>query len=197
MIAGFFFYLFALILLGSATATLCARQPVHAVLFLVLAFFNAAGILLTLGAELLAFLLLIVYVGAVAVLFLFVVMMLDVRQGPELVPLRRFGRVGLGVGLVLGAQLVAVASLWPQGAPLEPLDGGMGSIRALGETLYTGAMLPFQLSGLVLLTAIVGAIALAHSRRVRAKRQNIAAQLAASPREIVRLHDVKIGEGAE
>lgn len=201
MIGGLFFYLFATVLLGAATATICARQPVHAVLFLILAFFNAAGLLLTLGAEFLAFILLIVYVGAVAVLFLFVVMMLDVRVGTAVSALARFGKVGLGVAGILGGQLVTLAVLWPQAAEQAVLAAAplvkTTNTQDLGRVLYTDAMLPFQLSGAVLLVAIIGAIVLTYAPRRKGKRQDVREQLAARPEEVVRLHDVKIGQGAE
>lgn len=197
MIANLFFFLFAFVLLGSAVATLSARQPVHAVLFLILAFFNAAGLLLTLGAEFLAFILLIVYVGAVAVLFLFVVMMLDVRAGPPLQPLRRFGKTGLAVAAVLGAQMISLAVLWPATPVAEQAGAAVSDTQMLGRALYTQFMLAFQISGLVLLVAIIGAIALAHGPRRAVKRQKLSEQIGLRREDVVKLHDVKIGEGIQ
>ena len=199
MISGLFFYLFALVLIGSATATLCVRQPVHAVLFLILAFFNAAGVFLTLGAEFLAFILLIVYVGAVAVLFLFVVMMLDVRTGPPVPALKRFGKLGLGIGALLGGQLVTLAVLWPSSpaAITPPTLSTIHNTEALGRVLYTDYFLPFQISGLVLLVAIIGAIVLTMGPRRAIKRQNTSQQMATNPADVVQLKQVGIGEGAE
>lgn len=199
MISGLFFYLFALVLIGSATATLCVRQPVHAVLFLILAFFNAAGVFLTLGAEFLAFILLIVYVGAVAVLFLFVVMMLDVRTGPPVPALKRFGKLGLGIGALLGGQLVTLALLWPSSPAVitSPTVHLVHNTEALGRVLYTDYFLPFQISGLVLLVAIIGAIVLTMGPRRAIKRQNTSQQMATNPADVVQLKQVGIGEGAE
>jgi len=181
MIVTGFFYLFATLLLGSATAVVTARNPVHAVLFLILAFFNAAGLFLLAGAEFLAMILAIVYVGAVAVLFLFVVMMLDVdfvqlREG-----FQKYAPVGAGVGLVLFAELLSVYHVWTPVADhaslaMNPMPAQLDNTRALGQILYTDYAFLFEVSGLILLVAMIGAIVLTHRERVGTKRQNITAQ---------------------
>ena len=172
MITSLFFYVFSAILLGSAAAVVTSRNPVHAVLFLILAFFNAAALFLLAGAEFLAMILVIVYVGAVAVLFLFVVMMLDVdfvqlREG-----FQRYAPVGAAVGVVLFGELAAVLFGW-QIAPgatalrLSATPDNVENTRALGDVLYTDYILLFQLSGLILLVAMIGAIVLTHRQRDR------------------------------
>lgn len=199
MISGVFFFLFAFILLLSAIGTLCARQPVHSVLMLIVAFFNAAGLFLTMGAEFLAFILLIVYVGAVAVLFLFVVMMLDVRSAPPVPALKRFGKWGLAACGLLVGQVVALARYWPQvkAETIAPVAKAVHNTEALGRVLYTDYFLPFQLSGLVLLVAIVGAIVLTYAPRRPIKRQSVCQQLGTQRQDVVSLHKVGIGEGIE
>lgn len=181
MITSLAFYVFSAILLGSAAMVVTSRNPVHSVLFLILAFFNAAGLFLIAGAEFLAMILVIVYVGAVAVLFLFVVMMLDVdfvalREG-----FQRYAAVGFTVGLVLLIELLSIGFGWQMSADapvlrLSAIPGQMQNTRAIGQVLYTNYILLFQLSGLILLVAMVGAIVLTHRQRPRARRQNITRQ---------------------
>jgi len=198
-----FFYLFATLCIASGAAVIMARNPVHAVLFLILAFFNAAGLFVLLGAQFLALLLVIVYVGAVAVLFLFVVMMLDVDFAQlkagfiENVP---FGLLVSGV--VLG-ELVAlfVFKGFTPGAlgsravssPVPELSSGVSNIEALGRILYTKYVFFFQMSGLILLVAMIGAIVLTLRHKAGVKRQVIAAQVARSPKEAVEVMEIPSG----
>jgi len=198
MIAGIFFYMFALVLIASAVMVVTARQPVASVLFLILCFFNAAGLFLLIGAEFLAFIMLIVYVGAVAVLFLFVVMMLDVR-GPEDRPsLKSQLPLGLGVGGALCVELIVAVWSWPAakviqaGSPTETVE----NTRALGRVLYTHFAYPFEVSGLVLLVAMIGAITLTLRKGRVKKKQKLWAQLDRRREDVLEIRKVKSGEGA-
>ena len=197
-----FFYLFSVLLIGSALMVIASRNPVHSVLFLIIAFFNSAGLFILLGAEFLAMILVVVYVGAVAVLFLFVVMMLDVdfaelRQG-----FLQYLPVGALVGIVLLAELVAVlggALLAPElagsgAAPIPPVDE-MSNIAAIGALLYTKYVYFFQVAGMVLLVAMIGAIVLTLRHKEGVKRQDISAQVARSPETAVEVVKVETGEG--
>jgi len=181
MIPSFFFYLFSAILLASAAAVVTSRNPVHAVLFLILAFLNAAGLFVLAGAEFLAMILVIVYVGAVAVLFLFVVMMLDVDFDQLREGFQRYFRVGLVVGAVLLGELGFVLFGW-QSAPIAdslrqtPTPGDIDNTHALGQVIYTDYALLFQMAGLILLVAMIGAIVLTHRERTGTRRQNITRQ---------------------
>ncbi|MEJ0046160.1 MAG: NADH-quinone oxidoreductase subunit J [Rhodospirillales bacterium] len=197
-----FFYLFSFILLGSAAAVVTARNPVHAVLFLILAFFNAAGLFLLAGAEFLAMILVIVYVGAVAVLFLFVVMMLDVdfvqlREG-----FQRYAPVGAVVGAALLGELGAVLFGWqvaPGAADLRmsatPL--GVDNTRALGLVLYTDYFYLFQMAGLILLVAMIGAIVLTHRQRPGTRRQQITRQQTRIVADTLEVLHVRSGAGVQ
>jgi NADH-quinone oxidoreductase subunit J len=181
MITGLAFYLFSFVLLGSAAMVVTSRNPVHSVLFLILAFFNAAALFLIAGAEFLAMILVIVYVGAVAVLFLFVVMMLDVdfvalREG-----FQRYAPVGATVGVVLFFELASVLFGWQISADapalrLSQMPAQVQNTRALGQVIYTDYILLFQLSGLILLVAMIGAIVLTHRARQTSRHQNITRQ---------------------
>jgi NADH-quinone oxidoreductase subunit J len=195
------FYVFSVIAILSAVLVVANRNPVYSVLFLVLTFFNAAGLFVLLGAEFLAMMLVVVYVGAVAVLFLFVVMMLDInfvelRQG-----FVRYLPIGLIVGLVLAAELIFVLgsgvvspTLGQAGtSPIPPLEQ-MGNTQALGTILYTHYFYLFQASGLVLLVAMIGAIVLTHREREGVKRQKIASQVARG-RDSVSVVKVQSGSG--
>ncbi|MCX5512017.1 NADH-quinone oxidoreductase subunit J [Kaistia algarum] len=194
-----FFYLFSAITIGSALMVISARNPVLSVLFLILAFFNAAALFVMLGAEFLAMLLVVVYVGAVAVLFLFVVMMLDVdfvelRQG-----FQQYLPVGLLVGFVLIAELVIAISGWAfaptalGGASPTPDMAQISNTAAIGQLLYTKYIFFFQIAGFVLLVAMIGAIVLTLRHKPGVKRQVIADQVARS--QIVELHKVEPGQG--
>jgi len=184
IIAGLAFYLLSAILLASGIMVISARNPVHSVLFLILAFFNAAGLFVLLGAEFLAMILIVVYVGAVAVLFLFVVMMLDInfvelRQG-----FLRYLPIGALIGIILLVELLLVFSGWvvaPGAGALAQVAtlpaGQVSNTHALGAVLYTQYLYLFETAGMVLLVAMVGAIVLTHRERAGVRRQSIAAQL--------------------
>jgi len=194
------FYVFAAILLASAVMVVAARNPVHSVLFLILAFFNAAALFLIAGAEFLAMILVIVYVGAVAVMFLFVVMMLDLDFARLREGFQRYAPVGLAVGVVLFAELLFAFGA-SQVSPAATLrlnpapGGGMTNTDALGRILYTDYVLPFQAAGMILLVAMIGAILLTLRGRARMRRQDIAAQLARSSAETVTVRAVPVGAG--
>jgi NADH-quinone oxidoreductase subunit J len=183
--AAAFFYLFASVTVASAFMVVTSRNPVHSVLFLILAFVNAAGLFMMLGAEFLAMLLIVVYVGAVAVLFLFVVMMLDVdfaefRQG-----FLNYLPIGALIGLIFLTELLLVVGAWvidPQivRTPVAPIPGNMTNTAALGQVLYTQYVYYFQAAGLVLLVAMIGAIVLTLRERVGIKRQDVTVQIARS-----------------
>ncbi len=183
MIAALAFYAFAAVLIGSAVMVVTSRNPVHSVLFLILAFFNAAGLFLLAGAEFLAMILVIVYVGAVAVLFLFVVMMLDIDFSRLREGFQRYAPVGALIGLVLLVQLVMVMIGWRM-APgamalrLNETPSDLPNAEALGRILYTDYIYLFQGCGLILLVAMIGAIVLTLRDKPNSKRQNIAEQIA-------------------
>lgn len=188
--------------LVSALMVVTARNPVHSVLFLILAFVNSGGLFLLAGAEFLAMMLIVVYVGAVAVLFLFVVMMLDIdfdqlRQGTM-----KYLPLGATVGLVLVSELIMVVSSWvvaPAGNQLSlvpiPSPDQVSNTRAIGQLLYTHYIYIFQGAGMILLTAMVGAIVLTLRDRKEAKRQDIYKQHATRKEDVLALVDVKSGEG--
>jgi NADH-quinone oxidoreductase subunit J len=196
------FYLFAAVAVASGVMVVTARNPVHSVLFLILAFFNAAGLFVLIGAEFLAMILVIVYVGAVAVLFIFVVMMLDIDFAELAAGMVRYLPIGALVGLVLLAELVLVLGTWvvaPTGSSLmaAPLPAGgvsLSNTRALGDILYTRYIFPFQVAGLILLVAMIGAIVLTLRQRADVRRQSIAAQLARG--RTVEVVKVRVGSGA-
>jgi NADH-quinone oxidoreductase subunit J len=195
------FYLFAGIAVASGVMVISARNPVHSVLFLILAFFNAAGLFVLLGAEFLAMILVIVYVGAVAVLFLFVVMMLDIdfaqlRQGVV-----RYLPIGATVGIILAVELILIFGAWafaPQvGQSLAaPIPGGhVTNTAALGDLLYTKYAYIFQASGLILLVAIIGAIVLTLRHKPDVRRQKIGTQVGRLRADTLELVKVKSREG--
>ena len=201
--AAFAFYLFAGLLLTSGLMVITARNPVHSVLWLILAFFNAAGLFILLGAEFLAMLLVIVYVGAVAVLFLFVVMMLDIdfkalqRGALKNLPL------GLAVSGVILAEILLVAMGWQPGQGVivhEALAGppeGMTNTQWIGSELYTRYFFVFSMSGLLLLASMIGAIVLTHRRRVGNRRQDIGTQVARTPEGTLGVGKAGLGQGVE
>ena len=200
IVSALFFYLYAAVLIASAIMVIGARNPVHSVLFLILAFFNAAALFVLLGAEFLAMILVVVYVGAVAVLFLFVVMMLDV----DFVELRQgflnYLPVGALVGIVLLAELLVVLSGWafaPETAThiAAPMAGTMSNTAAIGDLLYTRYAFFFQTAGLVLLVAMVGAIVLTLRHKPNVKRQSIAEQVARTPATAIEVRKVESGRG--
>ena len=203
MLATLAFYLFAIVMTLSAVAVITARNPVHSVLFLILAFFNAAGLFVMLGAEFLAMILVIVYVGAVAVLFLFVVMMLDIEAAEVRASVKRHLPVGLLVGALLFAQLAFVVCL-PEGALHAPLSpqlataADLSNTAALGQVLYTRYAIVFQACGMVLLVAMIGAITLTlRPRRPTTRQQNQDAQIERARDDAVALRQPQPGEGVQ
>ncbi len=198
MIAALAFYAFAAILIASAVMVVTARNPVHSVLFLILAFFNAAGLFLIAGAEFLAMILVIVYVGAVAVLFLFVVMMLDIDFAQLREGFQRYAPIGAVIGGILLIELFMAVTVWrfaPEATALRlnPNPQGLTNAEALGRILYTDHIYLFQAAGLVLLVAMIGAIVLTLRERPGTRRQNIAEQVARSGS--VALRSVPVGAG--
>jgi NADH-quinone oxidoreductase subunit J len=195
------FYLFASILIASAVMVVAARNPVHSVLFLILAFFNAAGLFVLMGAEFIAMLLVVVYVGAVAVLFLFVVMMLDVDFAELKRGALQYLPFGALIGLILAAELAMAGSAWvirpvARGSVANATPQGITNTEALGRILYTDYVYYFQIAGLVLLVAMIGAIVLTLRSRPGVRRQVIAVQNARTAAMAVDMHDIKPGEGA-
>jgi len=193
MAQAFFFYIFATILVASAFAVILARNPVHSVLFLILAFVNASGLFVLMGAEFLAMMLVVVYVGAVAVLFLFVVMLLDV----DFVALKQgfvqYLPVGGLIALCVGFELWYVTTGWthaPNAAPPASPSGTISNTTALGLVIYTKYAYFFEASGLILLTAMIGAIVLTLRHKVGVKRQDISVQNARTPATAVELRKV-------
>lgn len=202
IVQAILFYIFAALAVASGVLVVSARNPVHSVLFLILAFFNAAALFILIGAEFLAMILVIVYVGAVAVLFLFVVMMLDI----DFLQLRsgfvRYLPIGTLVGLILLAELVLVIGGWAVGPSIQsaaPVAAGgvpLTNTRALGNILYTRYLLGFQVAGLILLVAMVGAIVLTLRHRADVRRQSISAQLARTRAQSVEVVKVPLGTGS-
>jgi NADH-quinone oxidoreductase subunit J len=200
MAAAFFFYLFSAIAIASAVMVIAARNPVHSVLFLILAFFNGAGLFVLLGAEFLAMILVVVYVGAVAVLFLFVVMMLDVdfvelRQG-----MLNYLPVGATIGLILLGELGLVVGTWTLSPELlkvvaAPAPGTLSNTEAIGLLLYTRYLFYFQAAGLILLIAMVGAIVLTLRHKEGVRRQRVAQQVARDPASAIEIRHVTPGQG--
>jgi NADH-quinone oxidoreductase subunit J len=188
-----FFWIFATILVGSALAVIAARNPVHAVLFLILAFVCAAGLFLLMGAEFLAMILVIVYVGAVAVLFLFVVMLLDVDFARLKQGFVQYLPQGLLIAFVVGAELVFVESGWApslSAAGAATPSGTLSNTAALGEVLYTRYFYFFQAAGFILLTAMIGAIVLTIQHKAGVKRQDVGAQVARTPETAMEVRKV-------
>ncbi|MBA3897220.1 MAG: NADH-quinone oxidoreductase subunit J [Sphingomonadaceae bacterium] len=202
MIQAFAFYLFAAVVVASAALTISARNPVHSVMWLILAFFNAAGLMLIVGAEFIAMLLVIVYVGAVAVLFLFVVMMLDIdfaelRQG-----FTRYLPFGLLIAAALVSEILIATVAWTAGGvalagrrAITPAT--VPNIEALGTLIYTRYLYAFEGAGLVLLVAMIGAIVLTHRARGGTKPQNIDRQVRRRPQDAVRKVTQPVGVGVE
>ena len=202
IVAALFFYLFAGVCIAAAVMVIASKNPVHSVLFLILAFVNASGLFVLMGAEFLAMILIVVYVGAVAVLFLFVVMMLDVdfaelRQGSlQYVP------VGGLVGAIFLAELLLIVGGWVIGpdvsqaitAPI-PSVANTSNTEALGQVLYTRYVYFFQAAGMVLLVAMIGAIVLTLRHKPNVKRQNIADQVARSKATAIEIVKVRPGQG--
>jgi NADH-quinone oxidoreductase subunit J len=200
ILTSIFFYLFSAVVIASAVMVIGARNPVHSVLFLILAFVNAAALFILLGAEFLALILIVVYVGAVAVLFLFVVMMLDV----DFVELRQgflnYLPVGVLIAVVVLAELLIVLGGWifaPEAMVSQdaPIVAEVSNTAALGEILYTRYVYFFQTAGLVLLVAMVGAIVLTLRHRPAVRRQSVAEQVARTPATAIEVRKVESGKG--
>ncbi|MEI6731013.1 MAG: NADH-quinone oxidoreductase subunit J [Pseudomonadota bacterium] len=199
MIASLVFYLFATVLLISAFGVISSRNPVYSVLFLILGFFNAAGLFLLIGAEYLAMTLIIVYVGAVAVLFLFVVMMLNVKITAIKESFLSYLPLGLLIAGVFFAEIMFAifASLKnPRVFAAAKVDTTISNTQAIGNVLYTDYIAIFQISGLILLVAMIGAIVLTHRKRPGVLRQVIATQINRKRKDSVELVKVKSGQGA-
>jgi len=203
IVQAILFYIFAAVAVASGVLVVSARNPVHSVLFLILAFFNVAALFVLIGAEFLAMILVIVYVGAVAVLFLFVVMMLNI----DFLQLRSgfvgYLPIGALVGFILLAELVLVIGSWAvaPGVPGRAIASATGGValtntRALGDILYTRYLFAFQAAGLILLVAMVGAIVLTLRRRPDVRRQSISAQLARTRAQSVEIVKVPVGSGS-
>ena len=196
MIEALFFYMFSAVMLGAGLMVVVSRNPVFSVLFLILAFFNAAGLFVLIGAEVIAMLLVGVYVGAVAVLFLFVVMMLDINFAEMRAGFQKYLPLGLVVGGILVFELVtAIYGDAFKGASL-PAMPEISNTRALGNVLYTKYMYLFQVAGLILLVAMIGAISLTMRKRPGVRRQVIAEQNARSRDESVEVVEVPVGAAA-
>jgi NADH-quinone oxidoreductase subunit J len=198
--AAFAFYLFALSTLVGGLFTVVSRNPVHSVLWLILAFLSSAGLFVLLGAEFVAMLLIIVYVGAVAVLFLYVVMMLDVDFAELKAEMAKYMPLALLIGVILLMQLGIGLGAWQTSGDAEglrtaatPVD--IQNTKALGLLLYDRYFLLFQLAGLILLVAMVGAILLTLRHRTWIKRQDVLAQMYRDPAKAMELRDVKPGQG--
>lgn len=197
MIATLAFYLFASLTILSGILVIFARNPVHSVLWLIVAFFNAAGLMLLLGAEFIAMLLVMVYVGAVAVLFLFIVMMLDIDFAKLRSGFTRNLPFGLLIALVLLAEMI-IATMAAKSGPLiadAPPPTAQSNIVALGELLYGRYLVPFELSGIILLVAMIGAIVLTHRSRGDSRGQKISKQVQRDPKEAIVLKQPQSGEG--
>ncbi len=194
------FYLFSLSAVVGGLFTVISRNPVHSVLWLILSFLSAAGLFVLLGAEFVAMLLVIVYVGAVAVLFLFVVMMLDVDFAELKAEMARYLPLGLLIGLVILSQLAIAAGVWGFSDGVETrlahaTASDVENTRALGLLIYDEYIYLFQASGLILLVAMIGAIVLTLRHREDVKRQNVLAQMYRDPAKAMELKDVKPGQG--
>ena len=197
MITGLFFYLFAAITIASGLMVITARNPVHAVLFLILAFFNAAGLFVLMGAEFLAMLLVVVYVGAVAVLFLFVVMMLDIDYANMREGFQRHLPLGLIVGGILLVELLVIFAGPGTTVGVAEVDLTRSNTAQLGDVIYTDYLYLFQLAGMILLVAMIGAITLTMRHREGVKRQSIALQNARTREETVALVSVENNQAPE
>lgn len=196
----FSFYLFATCVIAGGLFTVISRNPVHSVLWLILAFLSSAGLFVLLGAEFVAMLLIIVYVGAVAVLFLFVVMMLDVDFAELKAEMAKYMPLALLIALVILMQFVMAFGAWESNVAAESLrmqelDPNVSNTAALGLILYDEYFLLFQLAGLILLVAMIGAIVLTLRHRVDVKRQNVIDQMMRDPATAMELKDIKPGQG--
>ncbi len=202
ILQGLAFYLFAAITVASGVMVISTRNPVHSVLFLILAFFNSAGLFVLMGAEFIAMILVVVYVGAVAVLFLFVVMMLDINFVQMREGFMQYLPIGAMIGVILLVELILIGVAWVVAPEAESLTvvpalppGELENTRAIGNVLYTEYIFLFQAAGLVLLVAMIGAIVLTLRQREGVRRQSIAAQISRSREESVEVKEVSTGSG--
>jgi len=196
------FYLFAAVVIVSGAMTIVSRNPVHSVLWLILAFFNAAGLMVLAGAEFIAMLLIIVYVGAVAVLFLFVVMMLNIDFAELRAGFVRYAFIGLALAVALVVEIIVAIKAYDAGGVqlgrrIAPVDHHLYNIEALGQLLYTRYLYVFEGAGFVLLVAMIGAIVLTHRQRGGVRPQNINRQVSRRSRDAVRNTQPAVGQGVE
>jgi NADH-quinone oxidoreductase subunit J len=194
------FYLFAFVAVASGVMVISARNPVHSVLYLILAFFNAAGLFVLMGAEFLAMILVVVYVGAVAVLFLFVVMMLDINFAEMRQGFMQYLPVGALVGIILAVELILIFGSWaiaPEAASVagSVTPAGVTNTRALGRIIYTDYIYLFQAAGMILLVAMIGAIVLTLRHREGVRRQRIGAQVNRRREDVIEIKDIASGSG--
>jgi NADH-quinone oxidoreductase subunit J len=202
IVYALFFYLFASVCIASAVMVVASKNPVHSVLFLILAFVNASGLFMLMGAEFLAMILVVVYVGAVAVLFLFVVMMLDVDFAELRTGALQYLPIGALVGIVFLAELLLVVGVWTVApavadaiaTPIPPFYS-VTNTEALGQVLYTRYVYFFQAAGLILLVAMIGAIVLTLRHKPNVKRQDISQQVARTREDAIEVVKVKSGQG--
>ena len=194
MIDALFFYLFAGVMLSSGLMVVVSRNPVYSVLFLILAFFNAAGMFVLIGAEFLAMLLVVVYVGAVAVLFLFVVMMLDINFAEMRAGFQKYLPLGLVVGGIMVFELVTIMYGDAFSNTSLPVTSGIANTTQLGGVLYTKYAFLFQIAGLILLVAMIGAISLTMRKRVGVRRQSIADQINRRPEDVLEVVTIPSGK---
>ena len=202
MIQVLAFYLFATVVIASAAMTILSRNPVHSVLWLILAFFNAAGLMVLAGAEFIAMLLVIVYVGAVAVLFLFVVMMLNIDFAELRAGVMRYAAIGVALAVALVAEIIIAVGAWSAGGiqlgrRIAPIDPDVPNIEAIGRLLYTRYLFVFEGAGLILLVAMIGAIVLTHRQRADAKGQNVSRQINRRQKDATRNMNPPVGQGVE
>jgi NADH-quinone oxidoreductase subunit J len=196
------FYLFAIVVVASGALTILARNPVHSVLWLILAFFNAAGLMVLVGAEFIAMLLVIVYVGAVAVLFLFVVMMLDIDFAELRAGVMRYAAVGALLAVALVAEIIVAVGAWSAGGlqlgrRVAPIVADVPNIEAIGRLLYTRYLFIFEGAGLVLLVAMIGAIVLTWRQRSDVRPQNVSRQINRRAKDATRNMNPPVGQGVE
>ena len=202
MIQALAFYLFAIVVIASGALTISSRNPVHSVLWLILAFFNAAGLMVLVGAEFIAMLLVIVYVGAVAVLFLFVVMMLDIDFTELRAGFVRYAGLGLALAVALVCEIFIGIGAWSAGGVdlarrAAPEVANVSNIAAIGNLLYTRYLFVFEGAGLVLTVALIGAIVLTHRERSGSRYQNISRQVARRPQDATRNTRPTVGQGVQ
>ena len=197
------FYLFASVAILAGVMVISARNPVHSVLYLILAFFNAAGLFVLMGAEFLAMILVVVYVGAVAVMFMFVVMMLDINFAELRQGFLRYAPIGAVVGLILLVELLIILGGWTlsptarttEAVAATPAITDVTNTHALGNLIYTHYIYLFQIAGMILLIAMIGAIVLTHRRRPGIRRQDISRQIARRPADTIEIRKIPSGKG--